>query len=79
MMLTWRVFSDEHPAGELLHAERMFINTGNGLLFSIPPPTSESVAPKATAAVVKKTRGPAQMITVRAYNAHAWHRVELVR
>ena len=82
MMLTWRVFSDDNVQGELVTAERMFINSGNGLIFSVRDPnTPEPIpAPVDTKALPAKKpkRKIVIMITLRAYNAGAWSRVELV-
>ena len=86
MMLTWRVFSDDNVQGELVTAERMFINSGNGLIFSIRDPNAPELLPQPPTPVdamkvvpyKKPKRKMLVMITLRAYNAGAWSRVELV-
>ena len=84
MMLTWRVFSDDNVQGELVTAERMFINSGNGLIFSVKPPASdvdpepEAPKPAKSSSFAKKKKKPLIMITLRAYNAGAWTKLEMV-
>ena len=86
MMLTWRVFSDDNVQGELVTAEKIYINDGNGMIFSVkavePEPLPEvtpTVKPKLVKTGKWKPKAPrAAMITLRAYNAGAWSRVELV-
>ena len=45
MMSTWRVFSDDHVLGELVTAEKIFINEGNGLIFSVAAVVPEEPPP----------------------------------
>ena len=83
-MLTWRVFSDDNVQGELVTAERMFINSGNGLIFSIRDPHAAPEAPlspfeKAALTTKKPKRKPLVMITVRAFNTGGWHDLKLER
>ena len=83
MMLTWRVFSDDNVQGELVTAEKIYINDGNGMIFSVkacePEPISEPVPEvKPKAGKKPKWKPKPAMLTLRAYNAGAWSRVELV-
>ncbi len=81
MMLTWRVYSDDHVKGELVAAEKLFINAGV-LMFSVKEAEPEPVAVPEVVAPAKpgkrKWKPKPQMQTLRAYNASAWSRVELV-
>ena len=84
MMLTWRVFSDDNVQGELVTAERMFINSGNGLIFSIRDPHAPELLPQPPVDAIKVVpykkpkRKMLVMITLRAYNAGAWTKLEMV-
>ena len=79
-MLTWRVYSDDHVKGELVAAEKLFINAGV-LMFSVKEAEPEPVAAVEVAPAKpgkRKWKPKAQMQTLRAYNAGAWTRVEWV-